>query len=327
MIREGYSFDDVLLVPRYSEVCSRSDVCVDPEVPLSGATIPFIASPMDTIAGSAMANAINSCGGITVIHRFCSIKEQIKMLKEVDSRRWFAVGINDGIERTKAIVNEVECAGVCIDVAHGHLLNSLLMVEKLKDFMDDEGPGLPIIAGSIATKKGFADIQKAGAEGVRVGIGSGSICSTRLMTGVGVPQLTAVMDCAEVKEEAVLISDGGIRKPADAVKAIAAGADFVMAGGIFAGTEECIDKHTYRGMASKEAQVSIGRFATAEGVSFSVPYKGHVKNIVSDYLGGLRSAMSYTGAHDIRSFQKLSKFIKISPSSITDNQTINFNNA
>ncbi|MBT4111505.1 guanosine monophosphate reductase [Candidatus Woesearchaeota archaeon] len=330
MIRDGLSFDDVLLVPRYSTVKSRSKVSIEPSYRRDSMLTnpykaPFIAAPMDTISSVAMADAMYTMGGFCVTHRFNSVKEQIAILQKIKHReaRWAAIGLKDGVERITSILNEVDIHGVCLDVAHGHHEDVIRFTSELKKLLSSKRHHLMV--GNVATKKGFADLQSAGADSIRVGIGSGSICSTRLMTGFGVPQLSAVMDCAKVKHSALLIADGGIKKPADVVKALAAGADFVMAGGIFAGTEECPIKGVYRGMASKDAMSQLGRKVAPEGVTFEVPERGSVKDVLFDYIGGLKSALSYAGANNISEFQRYSKFIRTTNSGILESQTTNFN--
>jgi len=251
-----------------------------------------------------------------------------------------AVGVKgDFMERTESLID----AGtdvIVVDIAHGHSENAIYTVKNIKKAF----PNCELIAGNVATAKGTEDLIKAGVDAVKVGVGSGSICITRVITGSGVPQLTAVMDCAKVGNEhgIPIISDGGTRTSGDATKALAAGASSIMVGGIFGGTDETpgttITKNNkrfkiYRGMASLAA--SMGRKTketgtleltddindyVAEGVEGMVPYKGSVTDIITQMTGGIRSGLSYCGAHNIKQMHENAEFIKISRAGFAESQ-------
>jgi IMP dehydrogenase len=315
-MQKTYSYDDVLLVPKYSEVESRSQVSLDSKL---GADLtfrtPIIASPMDTVSGLEMALALSRLGGVAVIHRYNSIEEQaaiVRQVKNAGERVGAAVGsTGDYMERVTALYN----AGVdfiCIDVAHGHHIN---VFRAIRNIRDSYGPSIHIMAGNVATSEAFEALQAWGADSIRVGIGGGSICSTRIQTGHGVPNLSAIMDCATVARKATLIADGGIKNAGDVVKALAAGADFVMLGSLLAGTDEApgemVDgRKVYRGMASREAQQDWrGKSSAPEGIATTVQYKGPVEPIFNDLVGNVKSGLSYTGAVNIGGLQARSEFI------------------
>jgi len=251
-----------------------------------------------------------------------------------------AVGVKgDFMERTEALIDAGTDA-IVVDIAHGHSENAINTVKNIKKAF----PNCELIAGNVATAKGTEDLIKAGVDAVKVGVGSGSICITRVITGSGVPQLTAVMDCAKVGNEhgIPIISDGGTRTSGDATKALAAGASSIMVGGIFGGTDETpgttITKNNkrfkiYRGMASLAA--SMGRKTketgtleltddindyVAEGVEGMVPYKGSVTDIITQMTGGIRSGLSYCGAHNIKQMHENAEFIKISRAGFAESQ-------
>jgi len=247
-----------------------------------------------------------------------------------------AVGVSEGLERTKKLV-EAGVDFVVLDSAHGHSKNIIDVLKQIKKAF----PELPVIAGNIATDDAAKDLIAAGADALKVGIGPGSICTTRVVAGIGVPQLTAIIDVSSVaKEKGIpVIADGGIRYSGDIVKSIAAGADAVMMGSIFAGTDEAPGEtiiyggrkfKTYRGMGSISAMQhgSKDRYFQSnvddpdklvpEGVEGMVAYKGGVKDVIYQLLGGLKAGMGYTGSKDIEAFQKNAEFIKITSASITE---------
>ena len=251
-----------------------------------------------------------------------------------------AVGVKgDFMERTEALI-DAGVDTVVVDIAHGHSENAISTVKNIKKAF----PNCEVIAGNVATAQGTEDLIKAGVDAVKVGVGSGSICITRVITGSGVPQLTAVLDCAKVgqKYDVPIISDGGTRNSGDATKALAAGASSIMVGSILGGTDEApgttITKNNkrfkiYRGMASLAA--SVGRKTketgnvdltddlndyVAEGVEAMVPYKGSVTDIITQITGGIRSGLSYCGAHNIKQMHANAEFIKISRAGFAESQ-------
>lgn len=467
--KEGLTFDDVLLVPKYSDITSRSQTNLKTKLSKNiSINIPFVSANMDTVTESAMAVAMARAGGIGIIHRFLTIKEQanevlkvkrsgsvmienpysisqdktvqdavdyandkeVSGLLVVDSSSKLvgivtdrdllfetnsklplkdimtrdvvtarpgitlddaksilhkhkieklpitdesgfvkglitskditniedypsaskdtkgrplvgaAVGVKgDFLERSESLL-DAGADVLVVDIAHGHSENAISTVRNIKKAF----PDCELIAGNVATAQGTEDLIKAGVDAVKVGVGSGSICITRVITGSGVPQLTAVMDCARIgKDHGIpIISDGGTRTSGDATKALAAGASSIMVGSMLGGTDESpgtvLTKNgkrfkVYRGMASLAA--SIGRKSketgsisldddlndyVAEGVEAMVPYKGTVTDILKQLTGGVRSGLSYCGAHTIPQMQQNAEFIKMSRAGFAESQ-------
>jgi IMP dehydrogenase len=473
-IKEGLTYDDVLLIPKYSDITSRKNVDTTSrltrEIMLK---IPIVSSNMDTVTESAMAIAMARLGGIGIIHRFLSIKEEVKEVtkvkryegymienpvtmlqnqsvreakemlegfgiggivvvdedkkvkgivtrrdvefedddsrsveeimtprsrlivanslsmneakeilkknkieklpivdekdrlkalitaKDIQKMKLFpnaskdekgrlrvgaAVGVKgDFMERAESLI-ESYCDVIVVDVAHGHSMQAVEAVKKIKRNFGDE---VQVIAGNVATAEGVIDLVKASADAVKVGVGPGSICTTRIVTGFGVPQLTAIMECSEAAKDfdVPVIADGGIRFPGDITKAIAAGASTVMIGGLFAGTEESpgpvvlrngVRYKLTRGMASLSAALDrkiresdkydeVNRLledtaeeTVPEGVEGLIPYKGRVEEVVRQLMGGLRSGMSYCGAHNIEELRQKAEFIRMTSSGLRE---------
>jgi IMP dehydrogenase len=336
--QETLSFDDVMLVPQYSNILSRGEV--DTRTVLSNnkktfsLSIPIISANMDTVTESAMAIVMAKMGGLGIIHRFIEVEKQAAEVKKVKGMKLFvgaAVGVKDGErERIKALV-EAGVDLIALDIAHGH---SKYAIEKVK-FIKKEFPSVFVVAGNVATAKGFKDLVDAGADAVKVGIGAGSICTTRVVTGFGIPQISAILDCAPVarKTRVSLISDGGIKSSGDIVKALAAGADAVMMGNVLAGTDEAPGKlitmngkkfKSYRGMASLQANLERPDVKSSEdeiieeGISAYVPYKGRAEDVIKKMIGGMRSGLSYAGAKNIAELKKNARFVKITPAGLRE---------
>jgi len=335
----GLTFDDVLLVPKLTTVESRSQVdlttFLTKKIKLE---IPLISANMDTVTESRMAIELAKLGGIGIIHRFLTIEAQVEEVKKVKKEKLLvgaAIGIRgDYLERTKALIK----AGVdviVIDIAHGYSTFLLKVLNELtKKF-----PKTEFIAGNVATAEATEALIKNGASAVKVGIGPGALCTTRIITGAGVPQLTAIAECVEVanKYNIPIIADGGIRQSGDIVKALAAGASTVMIGTLFAGCEESPALTFFRnnkkykltrGMASlmanfdrqkKDESVKrdLKRYA-AEGVEAVVPYRGNVSDLVHQLLGGVRSGFSYCGAKNIKELWEKTEFIQITQASLVE---------
>jgi len=316
--KEAVTYDDMLLVPQYSDIRSRSDVNISSAMN-SGFSLdlPIMASPMDTVSEVDMSIAMARAGGLAVIHRYNSIPEQGALVKRAASHASTslvaaAVGVTgDFLERATAVVS-LGANVLCVDVAHGHHVMMKQALEQLKDTFGDD---VYIIAGNVCTLEGVNDLADWGANAVRCNIGGGSICSTRIVTGHGLAGLQTIFDCARTDRDVKIIADGGIKTSGDIVKALAAGADFVMCGSLLAGTEESPGQvitmpdgsrmKEYRGMASKDAQMSWrNRSSTPEGVASYIPYKGSVVDILRDLEGGIRSGLSYTGARTILELQQ-----------------------
>ena len=319
------TFDDVMLVPCFSKIDSRFDGSIDLSTTLGNIKLkyPIISANMDTVTTGTMAQAMYLWGGTGIPHRFMTPREQAIELSLVTGPRIACIGVgNSSRERLDIITSFVGLDGVLIDIAHGHCS---AMCEQIL-WVRTNYPRLTIIAGNVATKKGALDLIEAGANVIKIGVGPGSLCTTRVKTGNGVPQLTAISDVADAIEEldtpVWLIADGGIRSSGDIIKALAAGADAVMVGSLLAGTDETpgdiytyIDGHKatkiYRGMASKDAQKSWKGYATSvEGESKTVPCRGPVKDVLDDLLAGILSGMSYQNARNIHELQMNCEFIR-----------------
>jgi IMP dehydrogenase len=315
------SFDDVLLVPQYSDIESRRDLSTENKLGDIELRLPIISSPMDTVTEVDMTFAMDVHGGLGVIHRYNSPADQAKLVKRASlhglTNIGAAIGVTgDYLERARAVV-DAGANVLCVDVAHGH---HSMMKAALSDLRKTFSSDLHIMAGNVATGEGACSLAEWGADSVRVGVGGGSICSTRLVSGHGVPTLQSVMDCVDAGCPIPIIADGGMKTSGDVVKAIAAGADFVMLGSMLAGTDQSPGQvfdagskkyKVYRGMASSEAQVNWrGKTSTPEGISTTIPYKGDVNIVLSDLKGGIQSGMSYSGARTIQELQAKAKFVR-----------------
>ncbi len=326
-------FDDILMVPQYSEVVSRS--LVDLKMHVGGYSwldFPVIASPMDTVCEKDMAIAIAESGGIGIIHRFMSVKKQIKMVEEVHNHN--NLGLSVGVALSTTFIEEhvdklikSGASMLLIDTANGHSKMAIDAVIRLKSIVGDS---VHIMAGNVATIEGYIALDVAGADSIRVGIGGGSMCTTRLVSGHGIPTLSSIINVREAKDKfglkAGIIADGGIRNTGDIIKAFAAGADSVMLGSMLAGTDESPgslhfkgDKKfkVFRGMASKEANKDK-YIAVAEGVSTMIPYKGSVKDIFKDIKGGIGSGCSYSGVDFLCNLYQESMYVKVSPLTVKE---------
>ena len=332
--KEALSYDDVLLKPQYSDIISRTEIDLTSDLK-DGLVLrpPIFAAPMDTISHAAMAMALGREGASAVIHRYNTIEAQarvVRMSREVggDINVGAAVGVTgDYLERATTAV-EQGATYLCVDVAHGHHCLTKGALHALRK----KFPDLHIMAGNIATLEGLNDLADWGASSVRCNIGGGSICSTRVQTGHGIPGLQTIFDCAQTDRDVAIIADGGIRNSGDIVKALAAGADAVMCGSLFAGTAEAPGEifrdadgsvwKSYRGMASKEAQTQWkGKYASFEGVATRVPYQGKVADIVADLTRGMRSGLSYSGARSIEELQAKAEFILQTSSGLSEGAT------
>ncbi|ADB61912.1 GMP reductase [Haloterrigena turkmenica DSM 5511] len=328
-LRTGLSYGDVLLVPNRSPVDSRSDVDLSTRLtPSVELETPLVSAAMDTVTEAELAIALSRAGGFGVLHRFLTPAEQaeqVARVKNADEQVGAAIGIDeDFVGRGGALV-EAGVDALVVDVAHGHMERTIDAVARLRE----EFPETDLVAGNVATPAGVEDLAAAGADCVKVGIGPGSHCTTRKVAGAGVPQLTAVDDCAEAAEalDVTICADGGIRTSGDAVKALMAGADTVMMGSLFAGTEEApgavveVDGTRYkrsRGMATttaaekrddKEEDVRAD-----EGVEALTPYKGPVADVVAEFCAGIQSGLSYCGGHTIPEAREKAEFIRVAAS-------------
>ena len=287
--------------------------------------MPIIASPMDTISSVSMAQTMYDEGGLCIFHRYQTIDSQVATVRETIRTRGaiepaVAIGVTDDyLERATALYD----AGahiLCIDVAHGHHVLVKNALHKLRKVLGDT---VHIMAGNVATLEGFLDLASWGADSIRVGVGGGSICSTRIQTGHGIPTLQSLLSARTAKamcnRDIKIIADGGIKNSGDVVKALAVGANFVMVGSLLAGTDECPGEiiktkkghfKAYRGMASKDAQIEWrGKTASLEGISTVVPACGPAADVLEELKRGVRSGLSYSGARNIRELQEKARFI------------------
>ncbi len=332
-IKEALTFDDVLLLPKYSDILpSKTNIHLQLTKKIS-LEVPFLTSAMDTVTESKMAIAIATEGGMGVVHRNLDIKKQSFEVKKVKNKNLFvgaAIGTNqEDLDRARSLIsNGVDL--IVIDTAHGHskkVLQTLLKIKKITK-------NIPICVGNIATGEAAKKLYNSGADIIKVGIGPGSICTTRMVAGIGVPQISAIMEVKKAlnKKKIKIISDGGIKFSGDIAKALAAGADAIMMGSIFAGTDESPGKKfeingkfykKYRGMGSIGAMSagSANRYFqknfkdkskfVPEGVEGRVVYKGKVAKIIYQLRGGLRSSMGYIGAKNLREINRRARFVKI----------------
>ena len=388
-MKKYLTYDDVNIVPKYSELESRSDVKLNTRFTKNTElTIPIVASPMDTITEEKIAVEMMEWGGVGIIHRFMDIDKQARMMKSLHYQwdRYFtplsgndneeektldkvwdewwdnikhwthppeksdfedlherlewrermlldddiwrnrprcaAIGVTgDWFERAQELVKN-GCNVLLIDVAHGHHKLVGEAVEKIKKNI----PGVEVIAGSIATRYAAKYLCEKGVDGLRVGVGNGSLCETRIRTGIGIPQFSSLLDICSITDDYTVpvIADGGVRYVGDICKGLGCGADSVMLGSLLAGTKETPSDITkvgewpnerlykkYRGSASIDSKGDRGEYNNVEGNSKIIPYKGKVKRILSDIRDGLSSSFSYVGARDILDFQSKCEFVKV----------------
>jgi IMP dehydrogenase len=342
-IRQGLSYSDVLLVPRYSRVRSRNDVdlrtTIAPGVTLG---VPLLSSNMDTVTGAEMAIAMHRLGGLGFIGRFDAPEAQARIVRAITAAGARCIGVigvkDDTLDRAELLL-KAGSIGLHLDVAHAHSEHAIEVTEMCKR----RWPRVPVIAGTIATYEAAIDLYEAGADTVKVGIGAGSICITRINTGAGVPQITAIMDVARARAERFpdrfVIADGGAANSGDIVKALAAGADAYMGGSLFAGADEApgeivdvdgaLFKH-YNGSTSREEKLrQLTKYEAhkhetyplhVEGVEAMVPAKGPVANLVEALCAGIRSGLSYAGARTIAELHEQAEFIQITGAGYRESQ-------
>jgi IMP dehydrogenase len=333
--KQALTYDDINLIPSFSSIESRSTIDLSTQLTTNySIRVPLVASPMDTVCDSEMAIAMAELGGVGIIHRFMTIEEQSTHVRQIINslfettqdyvpKTWemirgygnagvvpiaAAIGANgDYLERAQELTN----AGanvILIDVAHGYHKFVMDAIRNLKRTLPSH---VDIIAGNVATGDAAGNLQDAGADAIRVGIGGGSLCSTRIKTGFGVPNVTSLQDCAQAVTVPI-IACGGIRSSGDIAKALGVGANSVILGSLLAGTKEApgeiIEKANglykrYRGAASLETKSIHGQAKrNVEGESTVVPFKGGVKFIVEGLLDGVRSALSYAGANNLEEY-------------------------
>ena len=329
------TYDDINIVPKYSEVEHRDKIDISTQFTKKiKLDLPIVSSPMDTITELDMAREMMEWGGVGVVHRFMSIEEQAEIMEKLcympDSDhiliknnlpRCAAVGVTgDYLERAQELINN-GCNVLLIDVAHGYHKLVGDAIEKIKNIQ-----GVEVVAGSVATREAVQYLCEKGTDAIRVGIGNGSLCETRIRTGVGVPQVTALLDCIAVADtyNCPTIADGGVRNIGDVCKGLACGADTVMLGSLLSGTKETpgtIEKigewpneqlyKKYRGSASLDSKYDRGEEKNVEGNSKLIPYKGKARRILNDIKDGIKSSCSYVGASNLDEYSTLVEFIEV----------------
>ena len=319
-MQQALTYDDIQLIPDLSSVQSRQDIKLHVNVSKNWSIdIPIVGSCMDTVTEYEMAATLMEMGGVGCLHRFMSIEDQVKQVRKLAEFRdtdstmshlpiMASIGVvGDYLDRAVAL-EEAGCNILVIDIAHGHHNNMKIAISELKANL--ENATTDVIAGNIATKKAAEDLIEWGADGLRVGIGGGSLCTTRIKTGFGVPNVTSIEDVFEIADDLgiPIMADGGIKSSGDIAKALAVGADCVMVGSLLAGTKESPGAiletpaglyKRYRGSASLETKVTHGqKERNVEGESTTIPFKGGVRFIINGLTDGVRSAFSYAGAHN-----------------------------
>lgn len=343
-MRLGLTFNDVLLVPKRTPLSSRSEADLHTyftrNLPLN---LPLVSSNMATVTEHALAIAIAREGGMGIIHQFNTIEEQVEEVRKVKKRNiegtpslqvGAALGVKDTMERAAALI-DVGVDVLVLDVAHAHSNHVISRLQELKSRYS-----LDVMVGNIATAEAAQDLINAGADGLKIGIGPSAVCTTRLMSGAGVPQLTAIMDVYSIaqKYNLPLAADGGIKNPGDAVKALAAGASTIYSGSFFAGTDEAPGKiiekdgkkyKIYRGSASSESQQqrrdktkeNDDKNVYVEGVSILVDYKGPVTTVIDSLVKGIQSGISYGGGRNIKEMQEKAQFIQVTTNGVIENSS------
>jgi IMP dehydrogenase/GMP reductase len=330
-MKQGLTFDDVAMVPVFNNVESRTDPDVSTKL-TSGVSmyIPIVASNMDSVIGPDLAKVLVDAGSVPIFHRFTTFENKVTWINDFPSA-FISCGIRAGdVVELDKLLEETELRGVCFDIAHGHDSRLLETIDKLKNKYTE----LEVIAGNVCTADAYRDLVNAGATAIKVGIGPGAACTTRKVTGFGVPQFTAIQDIAAVKKKLLvpIIADGGIRGSSDIVKALAAGADSVMIGKLFALTDESaapkrwtpptnvsygppILAAKYRGQASADFQEdyfgATKDGTVPEGEAFWASVSGPAIDTIQRLLAGLRSGMTYGGARSIGELQRKAEFIQV----------------
>lgn len=316
-MRRFLTFDDVGLVPKFNRIASRLNTIILTQLGNDIFRTPFIPANMDSVIGPTLAKICLERGAPIIFHRFAPIEEQVNWVLAYP-QAYMSLGVQESLDNLKTFYN-AGCRRFCIDIAHGHSQVVIDTIKKIKE-LDETNQ---IIAGNVCTYEGVTDLAKAGADIIKVGVGPGAACITRMMTGFGVPQFSAIKECSYAKNDLLnnnnikvyLIADGGIKHPRDAVLALAAGADGVMMGSVFAKTfESAAPKREvdgkifgrYRGQASSEFMNEYfgdTKKRQAEGVAFDVEIKKSVVDVFEEYEGGLRSALTYCGTDNLIDFR------------------------
>ncbi|MBI5273143.1 MAG: guanosine monophosphate reductase [Chlamydiia bacterium] len=332
-MRHALTYDDVALVPQFNNIPSRTEPSLESWLTRKlKIGIPILASNMDSVMSYELADILIGQGSIPVFHRFVALEEQEKWVKKYLGKTFISCGIQK-LDETRKLL-DLGAVGVCIDVAHGHSDRMFHHIQELKRTHPDK----EIIAGNVCTAMAYHDLVNAGADAVKVGVGPGAACTTRMVTGFGIPQFTAVQDCARIAEKlrVPLIADGGIRTSRDVVLALAAGASTVMIGKLFSLTKESAapkrknDKSPtgleakFRGQASADFQNEfyggLKAKTVAEGIDFWAPVSGSAGELIANLLGGIRSGMTYGGARNLKELQRKAEFVQVTNSYIYESK-------
>lgn len=329
-MKRAFTFDDIALVPQYNNIPSRTEPSLETWLTKKRRiAMPLLAANMDTVVSEELVDVLIANGTCPIFHRFTHFEEQKRWAKKYGEKGYISCGILD-LDATRQLL-DLGAAGVCVDVAHGHSERMFRFVEELKQSHPDK----EVIAGNVCTPMAYHDLVNAGADAVKVGVGPGAACTTRVVTGFGVPQFSAIRDCAQIAEKlrVPLIADGGIRSSRDVVLALAAGASSVMIGKLFALTEESAAEKRdgsrgreakYRGQASEDFQNDfyggVKEQTVAEGVDFWAPVEGSAQQVIDTLLGGLRSGMTYGGARSIKELQRKAEFVEVSSNYMTESR-------
>jgi IMP dehydrogenase len=335
ILEESFTFDDVLIRPEASAIEPR-EASLATSFGGIDLALPILSAAMDRVTGSAMAIALGRMGALGVLHRNCTIEEQVAMVKEAKAGGVAVAAACGPFAADRALALDKAGADIIvIDCAHGHNLNVIESAKKIKKQLTHA----KMMFGNIATAEAAKAVCSF-ADAIKVGVGPGSICTTRVVSGVGVPQLSAILEVASVanKKGVPVVADGGIRTSGDIAKALAAGASAVMCGNLFAGTDEApgdiVERDgttfkEYRGMGSKaviesasgsERYLTTGRKAVPEGVEALVPYKGPVGEIVASLASGIQVGMGYVGARSLQEFRDTARFVRITHASIVESR-------
>ncbi|MGL5363092.1 MAG: GMP reductase [Bosea sp. (in: a-proteobacteria)] len=327
-------FRDVLIRPKRSTLASRSGVEIERAVPFRHAKkgwtgFPLIAANMDVVGTMSMARALKRVGAMVALHKYYSVEELVAFLRSEDSANsFYTIGTNEADQdKLAAVKKQVAVPMICLDVANGYTEAFIDMVKRVRD----ANPDSVIMAGNVVTGDMTEALVLAGADIVKVGIGPGSVCTTRKMTGVGYPQLSAIIECADAAHglKGQVCGDGGCTVPGDVAKAYGAGADFVMLGGMLAGHDECEGELRYETKDGKKTPVAmqfygmssdtamnkhaggVAKYRASEGKTVEVPYRGPVEATMQEIMGGVRSMMTYIGATRLKEVPKRTTFIRV----------------
>lgn len=320
-MRKTFTFDDVALVPQYNNVPSRTEPSLETWLTKNiKLQLPLLAANMESVISEQLADVLIRLGGMPIFHRFCDLETQKKWVKKYKEKTFISSGL--GSVEDVRILLDLGASGVCIDIAHGHSEPMLKYVSEIKKTHSHSA----VIAGNVCTAMAYQDLVNAGADAVKVGVGPGAACTTRMVTGFGVPQFSAIKECASIAEKlrVPLIADGGIKSSREVVLALAAGASTVMLGKLFALTKESasVKKEIkgvlhakYRGQASADFQKDyyggLKEKTVAEGTDFWAEVTGSAEDLINNIIGGLRSGLTYAGARSIKELQRKAEFVEV----------------